>query len=98
MGIDGCLSSGRRILVHCHAGVSRSATVVLAFLMQKRFDKKEQDKSAYEWALQLAKSRRRCVGPNPGFVKQLIAFEECGMEVPAAEVYRPLVAKASPAA
>ena len=33
--IKDCLESGKRILVHCYFGVSRSATIVIAFIMEK---------------------------------------------------------------
>ena len=33
--IDKCLESGGRIVVHCAAGVSRSATITIAYLMIK---------------------------------------------------------------
>lgn len=53
-----------RILVHCNAGVSRSASVCIAYLMcilNMSFD------SAYN----LVKSKRECIQPNTGFKKQL---------------------------
>lgn len=96
--IDGCLSSGNRILVHCFAGVSRSATIVLAFLMQKRLTLKEPGKSALQCAFKCVKSVRNCIDPNPGFIRQLMAFEKCGSIVPASDIYQPLVEKANPAA
>lgn len=52
------------ILVHCNAGVSRSAAVIIGYLMLEM-------RMPYDSAYQLLKSVRPCVQPNPGFVKQL---------------------------
>lgn len=52
------------VLVHCHAGVSRSATIVLSYLM------KVKAMSVAEARL-FVKQKRRCICPNPGFMKQL---------------------------
>ncbi|XP_064390141.1 dual specificity protein phosphatase 13A-like [Halichondria panicea] len=53
-----------KVLVHCVAGVSRSATVVIAYLMQLR-----------GWSLETAgthvSQKRPKVYPNLGFMKQL---------------------------
>ncbi|GJE96901.1 dual specificity protein phosphatase family protein [Phanerochaete sordida] len=58
-----------RVLVHCVQGVSRSASVVCAFLMH-----------AYGWtpaqALQFVKSKRPSADPNAGFVAQLGEYHE----------------------
>ena len=32
--IDGCLRGGGRVLVHCNDGMSRSASLVIAYIMQ----------------------------------------------------------------
>lgn len=59
-----CRQQNGRILVHCNAGVSRSATIVIAYLIQKcnyNFD------NAYA----LVKSKRQCIRPNDGFLQQL---------------------------
>jgi hypothetical protein len=58
-----------RILVHCHQGVSRSATLVIAYLMWLQgLDYKE--------AFRYVKDRRSIVNPNLGFMCHLMAFEE----------------------
>ncbi|VDM17197.1 unnamed protein product [Hydatigera taeniaeformis] len=60
---------GGKTVVHCMAGISRSATIVLAYLV------KYQDMSlseAYEYVLSI----RPCIHPNIGFWRQLIAYEE----------------------
>ena len=57
-----------KILAHCAAGVSRSATIVIAYIM---WDKK----LSYEDALNFVESKRN-VNPNPGFVEQLKIFEK----------------------
>lgn len=61
------LAEERNILVHCYFGVSRSATIVIAYIMDKY-------RIGYEAALHRVKSRRRFVLPNPGFVTQLKLF------------------------
>ena len=54
----------RKVLVHCHAGVSRSATLVCAFLMNLfRCD----DVKAIYWV----RDKRSCININSGFLKQL---------------------------
>lgn len=69
--IDQLLTSNSsfNILVHCNAGVSRSASIVIAYLMQKGLFR------TYKEAFEFVKSKRSIVSPNKGFVKQLIQLE-----------------------
>jgi protein-tyrosine phosphatase len=57
-----------RVLVHCAMGRSRSATMVIMYLM-KKFD------ISMEIALRLAKTRREVVDPNEGFLRKLEEYE-----------------------
>jgi hypothetical protein len=59
---------GIPVLVHCMAGISRSATLVANYLMQKYHINTLQ-------ALDLLKRRRQGIRPNPGFIRQLIKQE-----------------------
>lgn len=63
------LSRGGRVLVHCMMGVSRSTSLILAYLMKY---KHMSLKSAYE----LVSMRRPIIRPNPGFWRQLLDFEK----------------------
>jgi len=56
------------ILVHCNAGVSRSPSIVIAYLMIIM-------KLSYDEAYNTVKKVRRCIRPNDGFVKQLRSIE-----------------------
>mmetsp|Transcript_6195 Transcript_6195/g.8652 ORF Transcript_6195/g.8652 Transcript_6195/m.8652 type:complete len:119 (-) Transcript_6195:876-1232(-) len=60
--------SQKGVLVHCGAGLSRSPSVVAAFLM-KTFQVK------YQEAIDLISRARPYVDPNEGFVQQLLEFE-----------------------
>lgn len=53
-------------LVHCHAGISRSATIVLAYLMCLGFHITD--------ALKCLKHCRPFVCPNDGFMEQLVLW------------------------
>ena len=59
----------RKTLVHCVAGASRSATIVIAYIMWKnQLDYKESAK--------FVEQMRPCINPNYGFVRQLEIFEK----------------------
>ncbi|HWO26666.1 MAG TPA: dual specificity protein phosphatase family protein [Kofleriaceae bacterium] len=51
------IAAGRRVLVHCHFGIGRSATLVLCVLVARGMGPLE--------ALALAKTRRGLVSPSP---------------------------------
>ena len=58
--INNAFAAGGRILVHCYAGVSRSATIVISWLMKER-------EMNFSSALSHVTSRRWFINPNPGF-------------------------------
>lgn len=61
-----CLSTGK-ILVHCAVGVSRSATLVLAYLMLYH-------RLTLVEAIKKVKDHRGII-PNRGFLRQLLALD-----------------------
>ncbi|CAD8162152.1 unnamed protein product [Paramecium pentaurelia] len=66
--IENALKSQQNVLIHCAAGISRSATLVLAYLMKTYQQTLEQ-------ALRFLKQKRPYVRPNPGFLLQLLDYE-----------------------
>ncbi|KAG7464457.1 hypothetical protein MATL_G00165810 [Megalops atlanticus] len=66
--IEEAHQSGRGVLVHCQAGVSRSATIVIAYLMKHTLMTMTD---AYKYV----RSRRPIVAPNLNFMGQLLEFE-----------------------
>ncbi|NWX92782.1 DUS4 phosphatase, partial [Nothoprocta pentlandii] len=57
-----------RVLVHCQAGISRSATICLAYLMMKQRVRLDE-------AFEFVKQRRSVISPNFSFMGQLLQFE-----------------------
>jgi atypical dual specificity phosphatase len=65
--IDNAIKNGGRILVHCFAGKSRSASIVIGYIMKK-------EKITFENALQVVQLIRPCVEPNLSFCTQLCKY------------------------
>jgi len=68
--IDQALNEGGVVLVHCIQGLSRSPTVVAAYLMWSMRIHATQ-------ALEIVRNARDQIWPNPGFQEQLVLFELC---------------------
>ncbi|XP_066247667.1 dual specificity protein phosphatase 19 [Euwallacea similis] len=66
-----CLNSQSNVLVHCNAGVSRSASIVIAFLILDQH-------LPFEQAFAVVKKARPCVRPNDGFMVQLRRLKKLG--------------------
>jgi len=58
-----------KVLVHCAAGISRSATVVISFIMLYK-------KMKFDEALEFVRLKRGIIDPNASFVRQLKSFEK----------------------
>ncbi|KAG9313375.1 hypothetical protein JVU11DRAFT_5692 [Chiua virens] len=68
------LDKGRSVLVHCQAGLSRSATIVAAYLMYTR----KLDAAA---ALDMIRAVRPHTDPNEGFLQQLEIFHQASYKI-----------------
>ncbi|KAK7922127.1 hypothetical protein WMY93_009029 [Mugilogobius chulae] len=66
--IDSVRNKGGRVFVHCQAGISRSATICLAYLMRTNRVKLDE-------AFEFVKQRRSIISPNFSFMGQLLQFE-----------------------
>ncbi|CAG8769285.1 16571_t:CDS:2, partial [Cetraspora pellucida] len=58
----------KSVLVHCEMGISRSPTVVIAYIMRSQ-------KKSLKDALAFVKEKRSVTRPNTGFYEQLKKFE-----------------------
>jgi len=66
--IDHVIKSQGIVLVHCVQGISRSATLVLAYLIMKR-------KMTIQQAMEAVRIKRS-IAPNEGFIQQLIELND----------------------
>uniref|UniRef100_A0A2I3M085 Dual specificity phosphatase 19 n=1 Tax=Papio anubis TaxID=9555 RepID=A0A2I3M085_PAPAN len=57
------------VLVHCNAGVSRAAAIVIGFLMNS-------EQTSFTSAFSLVKNARPSICPNSGFMEQLRIYQE----------------------
>ncbi|KAJ6472654.1 hypothetical protein DFH09DRAFT_1057900 [Mycena vulgaris] len=68
------LDKGRGVLVHCQAGMSRSVTIVAAYLMYT-------ENIDPPTALDIIRKARPNVEPNPGFLLQLEVFHKAAFKI-----------------
>ena len=61
-------ADGHKILVHCNAGVSRAATIVIAYLIR-------YNSMTLHEAYHHVKKLRPAIKPNEGFIRQLVIWE-----------------------
>jgi len=66
--IDECFAQRGAVLVHGNAGISRSAALVIAYIMEKKNLTANQ-------AIRVVQSKRFCIFPNEGFRQQLQEYE-----------------------
>jgi protein-tyrosine phosphatase len=67
--IEEAIQNGFSVLVHCFAGISRSPTIVAAYLIIKQ-------KMSVTNALSCILLSRKCIQPNNGFMRQLYSLEK----------------------
>lgn len=59
--------ASNKVYIHCVAGISRSASLVIAYVMKTR-------SMNYTEAHDLVAQKRRVIDPNEGFVRQLVLY------------------------
>jgi protein-tyrosine phosphatase len=66
--IDQQLHQKKNVLIHCIAGVSRSTTIVISYIMKTK-------KMSFKDAFLFVESKRYVANPNIGFRKQLLRYQ-----------------------
>ena len=75
--IDKHIKAGDNVLVHCWAGVSRSATLIINYLMRRYYELGGISKCAkciFKSILNYCQIKRPIINPNDGFKNSLIQY------------------------
>ena len=70
------LSKGENVLVHCMAGISRSSTIILNYIIRRVYETGNVQKDPYNIVkdvIDYSRTRRLVINPNQGFQQQLLA-------------------------
>ena len=67
--INNAINNKGKVLVHCHAGISRSGTICIAYIMKYK-------KMKFDDALKFVRQKRPKISPNKGFIEQLRNYEK----------------------
>jgi len=90
IGDDGAGVKCGGVFVHCHYGKSRSATVVIAYLMKIH-------KWKFEKCYEVVRRSRPCICPNESFIRQLRMYEDMGYKIDKkSKMYKQLCKKTMP--
>ena len=81
--IKDSLQSGKSVLIHCRAGISRSVTILIAFFLRAQFfcpaysipNLIKSDNTWTETILNYIRIFRPIANPNPGFYERLLKYE-----------------------
>jgi len=80
------IDSGGSVLVHCHRGISRSPTLAIAYLMQRR-------RQALDVVFEQMRERRPVIDPNLSYMIALQEWESRVLRSPDATPPSPVAAK-----
>jgi dual specificity phosphatase 12 len=76
--IDAHVRRKQNVLIHCWAGVSRSATLILNYILKKTIIKNGKNNPCIKCLttniLQYMRSKRSIINPNPGFMNQIMNY------------------------
>jgi len=82
MVIEEARKQKKKVLIHCHAGISRSSTILAAYYLYKglpsqpRYTRITTSLTRVEDVIRFIKSKRPFVLPNVGFIKLLCMYDE----------------------
>lgn len=66
--INHAVMTNKNILVHCMAGISRSVSLIVYYLMKKY-------NLSFDQAISIVKNKRKIANPNDGFKLQLVGYQ-----------------------
>jgi protein-tyrosine phosphatase len=69
------ISQGKNVLVHCMAGISRSSTIILNYIIRDMYENNRVQTCPcrlFQDVLEYARERRHIINPNIGFKKHLL--------------------------